>query len=98
MANIKIDSSEFKDLIRELDKMPEVVMKQAYPFYKSKTPVRSGNARNKTKLERKLTIKSNYPYAGRLDEGWSKQSPEGFTDPTSDKLEEYVNNYVKKVS
>jgi len=97
MARLKIDDSEVRALFKDLNKMPELVMKETLPYYKSKTPVRSGNARNKTKRNR-LTINSNYAYAGRLDEGWSSQSPDGFTDPSSDKMEDFVDNYIKRVS
>ena len=97
MGRLTIDDSEVRALFKDLNGMPDVVMKQAFPYYKSKTPVRSGNARNQTKRNR-TTINSNYAYAGRLDEGWSKQSPDGFTEPTSDKMEDYVDNYIKRVS
>jgi hypothetical protein len=30
------------------------------------------------------TIYASYPYAQRLDEGWSRQSPDGMTKPTED--------------
>jgi hypothetical protein len=93
----KVNDTQFQDLLRDLGKMPEVVMKEAHTYYRRETPIRSGNARSKTS-RKNLTIKSAYPYAARLDEGWSKQSPQGMTDPTSDKMDEYVSNYVKKVS
>jgi len=96
MANLRIDSSEFKDLLKDLKRMPEVTMRQAYPYLRNQTPIRGGNARNKTKRNR-LTIKSDYGYADRLDNGWSSQAPNGFTGPTMDKIEEYVNQYIDKV-
>tara|TARA_R110002050_G_scaffold66093_3_gene142667 strand:- start:47 stop:340 length:294 start_codon:yes stop_codon:yes gene_type:complete len=97
MASIKVDDSELKALFNDLRDMPELVMKETFPYYKSQTPIRSGNARNKTK-RKGLTIKSDYGYAGPLDDGWSKQSPKGFTDPSIDKLEGFVENYIKRVS
>lgn len=94
---IKVNDTAFQDLLRDLSKMPEVVMKQGHKYYRNKTPIRSGNARSKTSRN-DLTIKSAYPYAGRLDEGWSTQAPQGMTDPTSDKIDEYVDNYIKRVT
>jgi len=98
MGRLRVDDSEFKQLLKDLDKMPKVVMKQAFTYYKNATPVRSGNARNKTKYMKSMDrLESNYPYAGRLDEGWSKQAPKGFTGPTSDQIENYIDSYIDKV-
>lgn len=47
----------------------------------SVTPKRSGNARRKTQL-RGDTIHADYPYASRLEDGWSKQAPTGMSEPT----------------
>lgn len=94
---VKVNDSAFQTMLDDLGKMPEVVMKEAHIHYRRETPIRSGNARSHTS-RKKLTIKSAYPYAGRLDEGWSSQAPQGMTGPTSDKIDEYVDNYVKKVT
>ena len=93
---VRVDDSEFIQLVGNLKKMPENTMKKALPFYKQKTPIREGNARRNTRRN-SLTINSDYGYAGRLDEGWSKQSPDGFTGPTIDKLDSLVTEYIKKV-
>lgn len=96
MSRVSVDDKEFLKMLEELKDMPSKAMKKAYPFYKQKTPVRTGNARNKTKLK-DTTINSNYVYAGRLDEGWSKQSPSGFTGPTSDRIETIIDDYIKRI-
>ena len=70
-------TSNIKKIQNRLDKVPD----QAYKVFVQNTPVRSGNARRNTKL-RKETIAANYPYAQRLNEGWSKQSPKGMVEPT----------------
>ena len=90
-----INTKEFTKAMNRLEVMPRSVMKQLYPYYLSKTPIRGGNARNRTKLSR-LGINSNYAYAGRLDEGWSKQSPDGFTAPSEKQLDQLVTNAVKR--
>lgn len=94
---ITINDREFTKLVDNLDEMPIAVMKTLYPYYRNKTPIRSGNARNRTKLN-KNTINSKYDYAGKLDEGWSKQAPDGFTEPSIDQLDKLIENYIKRVT
>jgi hypothetical protein len=69
-----------KSMQRKIDNIPN----DAYKVFVKETPVRSGNARRNTKLKNKKTIEANYPYAQRLDEGYSKQSPKGMVEPTMD--------------
>lgn len=97
MLTIKIDSKAVKEMFDDFEDMPRDVMKEAYKFYRNETPIRSGNARNKTKL-RGNTIKSGYPYAGRLDEGWSKQAPDGMTEPTIDEIDDLIDKEIRKLS
>ena len=94
---ITINKRQFDGLVKDLEEMPIAVMKTLYPYYVNKTPIRSGNARNRTKLQRN-TISSKYAYAGRLDEGWSKQAPDGFTEPSIKQLDRLIRNYIKRVS
>jgi len=56
---------------------------EAYKEFVAETPIRSGHARRSTKLSNN-TIIASYPYAQRLDEGWSQQSPDGMIKPTED--------------
>ena len=95
---MKVNSKIFKKRIKELEKVPEITMSRSYTVLKNYTPVRSGNARNRTKLQKQSnTIKSNYGYAGRLDDGWSRQAKDGFTDPTIDFMDKTVDQLVGKV-
>jgi hypothetical protein len=74
-------SSIEPDLIqiqKELVRVPQ----RAYVFFKEHTPIRSGNARRRTVLERDNTIAANYDYATRLDQGLSNQAPDGMSKPT----------------
>lgn len=98
MANeIKLDvnisnkiTSDLKRVQKQLDKLPE----EAYKFFKAQTPIRSGNARRKTRFEKaKEEIVADYPYAERLDNGYSKQSPKGMTKPT----EQYIKKRLKQI-
>jgi hypothetical protein len=57
----------------------------AYQFFRKTTPIKSGNARKNTdydSTETGGTITGDYPYANRLNEGYSRQAPEGMTKPT----------------
>lgn len=80
----------------KLEKVPSETMKDAYPFLKKATPKRSGNARRKTKRTGNK-IRSNYGYAGALDAGQSPQAPEGFTAPTIEYIEKFVNKLTGKI-
>lgn len=62
---------------RDLNKIPD----KAHKRFVKLTPVRTGNARRRTKLQGE-TIKANYPYAHPLDNGHSKQAREGMSKPT----------------
>lgn len=80
-ANIKIVRDEItpmtKKIKQELSKLP----RRSLDKFRSLTPIDTGNARNKTKLQSQTTIVGDYPYSQRLDEGWSKQAKEGMTKP-----------------
>jgi len=93
MGRITVNDREFQKMLDNLEELPEQSMKKVYPYYKSETPVRSGNARNQTKLKGQ-TINSDYAYAGRLDEGWSKQAPMGFTKPSISRLDKIIDNII----
>ena len=64
---------------------------KAYKQWVETTPIRSGNARRKTSRASN-TINANYPYAERLDQGYSKQAPKGMTEPTLEEVRQYVYN------
>lgn len=81
--------ADVRRIERELKKLPQ----DAYKFWVSITPKDTGNARRNTSL-RNNTIESRYPYAQRLDEGWSKQyGGRGMSKPT----EEYVKKRLKSI-
>jgi hypothetical protein len=62
-----------------------------YTHFKSITPIDTGNARSKTEFN-VSRIEGNYPYAARLNEGYSRQAPSGMTDPTI----EYARDQLRK--
>ena len=81
MIEIKITgvSSITKQLSAIQTKL-KALPKEAEKEYIALTPSRSGRARRSTKLQGD-SIMANYPYAGKLDDGASKQAPEGMTKP-----------------
>ena len=74
---------------RQLNKLPD----EAYDVFYKETPIRTGNARSKTRL-RGDTIDANYPYAQRLDDGYSRQSPRGMILPTLEYLRKRVRQII----
>lgn len=94
----KVNSKQVDKMFTNLLEMPQQVMKQSYTVYKNATPIRSGNAKNRTKLEKDLRIAAKYPYAERLDTGWSKQAPDGMSKPTLKALDGFIKNYIKRVT
>ena len=93
---LKVDTSQALKAMKKLTDMPDEVMTDAFPFLKGKTPIKEGNARNKTRYRsRDLSIRSEYGYAGRLDDGWSKQAPQGFTEPTIKEIDKLIDQYIR---
>lgn len=94
-VSLKVQSNVAKAMA-EYSKIASVVAKKTYTYFKEQTPIRTGNARRNTRLKDQ-TIEANYNYASKLDEGYSKQSPEGMTGPSIDFMEKTFNDEVKKL-
>jgi hypothetical protein len=76
---------------------PKNLAREAYDYFKGITPiapVNGGNARSNTRL-RNDEIQADYAYAQRLDNGWSRQAPNGMTKPTEKFIQEYINKQAK---
>lgn len=85
--------SNYKRRQRELERFLENLPRQMYNKFRETTPIRTGNARNNTEL-RDNQIQANYPYAVRLEkDGWSRQAPEGMSQPTI----EFARSEVRKI-
>jgi flagellar motor switch protein FliG len=83
-----------KDIARRIALLDQVP-KQAYDYFKSITPIRSGNARRKTYLNND-TIQAAYPYAEKLDKGYSKQATSGMSNPTKIIVKRIVDRIIRK--
>ena len=93
---IKINAKVFDKRMKELAGLPSFLVDEALQITKENTPVASGNARNKT-IKKRNKIVSDYAYAGRLNEGYSNQAPQGFTKPTIKQLDDKASKYVRKI-
>lgn len=85
-------SPKFRRIQSELDKLPA----QAHFVFVKATPKDTGNARRKTRLVAKKTIEANYPYAQPLDQGHSRQSPQGMTKPTEAFIQQRLRSIMRK--
>lgn len=94
--DLKINAKVFDKRMKELAGLPSFLVDEALDITKENTPVASGNARNKT-IKKGNKIVSNYAYAGRLNEGYSKQAPKGFTKPTIEQLDDQAEKYIRKI-
>lgn len=84
MSNI---SARMDKVLRDLDERK--LSRFAYDIFKELTPEKSGNAKRKTQLKGNQIV-ADYPYAGKLDKGYSQQAPEGMSKPTFEKIKQYV--------
>lgn len=95
--NLKIDAKQFEDMVKNVKQIPDKIVKQGYDFFYKTTPIKTGNARHHTMLDsNSKTIYANYPYAERLDTGWSKQAPKGMSEPTIQLVEKLIENEIRK--
>jgi ABC-type Zn uptake system ZnuABC Zn-binding protein ZnuA len=81
-----------RDLSGIPKKLKTTIPQKAWKFFKDITPIDTGFARRRTKL-RRTTIVADYHYASYLDNGHSKQAPQGMSEPTT----RYLNNIVRKI-
>jgi hypothetical protein len=81
--------------LKNIEKNLAQVPKEAYKEFVQNTPIRSGNARRKTRLDG-TKIKAQYPYAKKLDEGFSNQNPDGMSKPTEDFIKKRVAAILRK--
>lgn len=77
------------ELKREFAKLP----KQAHEYFRKITPKLTGNARSKTRFDAPDTINADYPYANRLNEGYSRKATEGMTKPTI----KHIRSLIRKI-
>tara|TARA_R110000868_G_scaffold372176_1_gene635995 strand:+ start:487 stop:765 length:279 start_codon:yes stop_codon:yes gene_type:complete len=84
MSNI---NKKLNKVIKTLN--DDKLAKVGYTKFVSVTPVDNGNARRNTKLEGNEIV-ADYPYATKLENGYSNQAPKGMTEPTIEFIRQYV--------
>lgn len=94
-STIKITRNKISSSAGSIEAKFKTLPKKAYTYWRNITPIRSGNARRKTNLVGD-TIKAKYPYAQRLDEGWSKQAPRGMFEPTWEYIKKVTKGFMRK--
>ena len=95
MISLKVGANKITTNIKKKVAQLDAVPGQAYTFFKAHTPIRTGNARSRTVLK-KDTIIAAYPYAQRLDDGYSRQAPDGMTKPTEAFVQKATDKIMKR--
>lgn len=102
MSNIR--TQKLRARFRRAAKLKQSVMRDAFEFFRSATPRRTGNARRNTKLTRQ-GIHAAYEYAAVLDRGrhrtpqgmrGSTQAPRGMTIPTVEEFGQLIKKFIKR--
>ncbi len=92
----KVDMKSYERQMQKLSAVMESLPRDAHEEFVKNTPVRSGRARRNTRLSGNQII-ADYPYSQRLDEGYSKQSPKGMTQPTEEWIQQEVDRRLKGI-
>lgn len=92
--DIKFDVRTTLDKLKTVQNRVKQLPIDAYNHFVSITPIDSGNARRSTALVNGRQIQANYPYAQRLDQGYSKQARNGMVKPT----QKFIDEKIKKIT
>ena len=90
-----IDNKGTISHLDNLSNVPNKIIKEAADYFRDVTPFKTGNAKNNTYLGGNV-IRAAYPYAGRLDEGSSRQAPKGMVEPTIEFIDKRLKELVEK--
>jgi len=91
-VRIQQTQSKIRPKLSRVERKLRRVPSRAYNYFVKITPIDTGNARRRTTLSGN-TIRADYPYATRLDNGYSKQAPRGMSQPTI----EFIRRLVKGI-
>jgi hypothetical protein len=95
---IKINTRDLQQLAKSVKRELRQVMRESHRYFKEITPIRNGYARRNTILVGN-EIRANYNYAGALDEGKSRQAPNGMSEPTIEQMEkEFIPNAIERIN
>jgi len=93
--SVKLVNNSMSASLTRIQRDLATVPKEIFEYWRSITPIRSGNARRRTRL-RGDTIAAEYPYAVPLDQGSSRQAPKGMSKPTEEYLERLLDKKIRK--
>ena len=105
MAKSRVDISKLNAKLEESAKIKPTIIKQSFDYFKQITPIKSGNARNNTRLTNNK-IEANYAYADVLDKGrrvangrarGSNQAPKGMSGPTLAYMKKQIVAFLKRI-
>lgn len=89
---IRKQSNNINPRLKKLRKNFKKIVKEGHDEFVKQTPIDTGNARRKTDLKDN-EIQGNYPYSVRLQNGYSKQAPDGMRDDAID----HMRDFIKKI-
>ena len=92
---LRLETDLITPSLTRIDQKLRKLAADAFDVFYKNTPRRSGNARSKTRLHGS-EIRADYPYAERLDEGYSRQAPQGMTKPTEDFIQRRTNEIIRR--
>ena len=84
-----VGTSKIKARMEEVERKVGRIKDFAADEFRKITPIRTGNARSKTNRIN-VGVEAAYPYANALNDGFSRQAPQGMTQPTVEKISDYV--------
>lgn len=93
---VSVNDTQFQQLMDDLPDAVRDSWRLTGDHFRDITPKLSGNARSKTRTQQN-TIKADYAYAARLDEGYSRKAPGGMSEPSIDYFEKQLDNYIGRV-
>lgn len=104
---VSVNTKAVEKLFDKSQLVGEQVIQGAYDYFRGLTPIKTGNARSNTSLDKaNLTIEADYPYAGVLDAGrrmtssgmrGSQQAPNGMSGPTIKELDRIAKREIGKL-
>jgi hypothetical protein len=95
MISFRVGVDKLTPSLKKKQAQLDAVPAQAHTFFKAHTPIKTGNARSRTVLK-KDTIVAAYPYAQLLDDGRSRQAPDGMTKPTASFIKKTTDTIMKR--
>lgn len=95
-GRFSVDLKEALKQLGDAKTLSSKVTKPAADYMRSITPIRTGNARAHTGAVSDTEIVADYPYAEKLDQGYSSQAPDGMSKKTIQYIERLVTQELKK--